>query len=301
MTGFAHPRGSPGVKPSSVEPPFDPVGAAFEGKSVFVTGHTGFKGSWLTLWLRDIGALVTGYALNPPTTPSNFEIASVSDALQDDNRADIRDGARLEGAVWSSRPDVILHLAAQSVVYDGYARPAETFSVNVLGTAVLLDAVQANGRPCAVVIVTSDKCYANDESGRPFNEDDPLGGHRSLQREQSRGNEPVAAAYRQSYFPPSDVERHGIAVATARAGNVVGGGDWTSHGVVADTFIRSRPATQSDSGALTVEPPPVAARSRTLGGIPDPRREADGSWTAATIVGLGIWGLTERMKPRFPS
>ena len=236
MTGFADPRGSPGVKPS-VEPPFDPVGAAFEGKSVFVTGHTGFKGSWLTLWLRDIGALVTGYALNPPTTPSNFEIASVSDALQDDNRADIRDGARLEAAIRSSRPDVILHLAAQSVVYDGYARPAETFSVNVLGTAVLLDAVRAIGRPCAVVIVTSDKCYANDESGRPFNEDDPLGGHDPYSASKA-GTELVAAAYRQSYFPPSDVERHGIAVATARAGNVVGGGDWTSHGVVAD-IVRS--------------------------------------------------------------
>lgn len=209
--------------------------ATFAGRSVFLTGHTGFKGSWLALWLHELGAAVTGYALDPPTSPSNFDRSAVRDVLRADHRADLRDRPALEAAIRSSRPDVVLHLAAQTVVLEGYAAPADTFSVNVVGTAILLDTIRAVGQPCAVVVVSSDKCYANDESGRPFTEDDPLGGEDPYSASKA-GTELVAAAYRASFFPPKDLGRHGVAVATARAGNVIGGGDWTAHGIVADIF-----------------------------------------------------------------
>lgn len=214
----------------------------YAGRSVLITGHTGFKGSWLALWLHELGAVVTGYALDPPTTPSNFVVSSVSDVLAADHRADIRDRAAVEAALRSSRPDVVFHLAAQSVVLDGFADPTETFSVNVLGTAVVLDAIRTVGRPCAVVVVTSDKCYANDESGRPFREGDALGGHDPYSASKA-GTELVAASFRDSYFPATEIERHGVAIATARAGNVIGGGDWTAHGIVAD-LVRSIAAAE---------------------------------------------------------
>jgi len=205
----------------------------FEGLSVLLTGHTGFKGSWLALWLRELGAKVTGFSLDPPTKPSNYLASDVGSILQFDYRADIRDRATLEDAIRSSHPDVIFHLAAQSVVLDGYAQPLETFSVNALGTATLLDTLRTVGQACAVVVVTSDKCYANDESGRAFEEGDPLGG-RDPYSASKAGAELVTAAYREAYFAPGELDRHGVAIATARAGNVIGGGDWTAHGVVAD-------------------------------------------------------------------
>jgi CDP-glucose 4,6-dehydratase len=202
-----------------------------------LTGHTGFKGSWLALWLHHLGARVTGYALDPPTEPSNFAVSAVADVIEADHRADIRDRAALDAVIGSSRPDIVLHLAARTVVLDSYESPAETFSVNVVGTANLLDAIRSAGRPCAVVIVTSDKCYLNDEHGRPFIETDPLGGEDPYSASKA-GTELVAAAYRQSFFPPEDLARHGVPLATARAGNVIAGGDWTPHGIVAD-IVRS--------------------------------------------------------------
>lgn len=211
----------------------DDLRDAFAGRSVFLTGHTGFKGSWLALWLHQLGAEVTGYALDPPTVPSNFERSAIHDVLRADHRADLRDRDRLEEALRASDADVVLHLAAQTVVLEGYASPAETFSVNVVGTAVLLDAIRAVGRRCAVVIVSSDKCYHNDESGRPFVEGDPLGGDDPYSASKA-GTELVAEAYRASFFPPDELDRHGVAVGSARAGNVIGGGDWTAHGIVAD-------------------------------------------------------------------
>lgn len=201
---------------------------------MFITGHTGFKGSWLSLWLNALGARVTGYALAPPTTPSLFETAGVQDDLSRHVEADIRDAGSLESALRASDADVVLHLAAQSVVRIGYAEPLETFSVNVIGTAVVLEAVRAVGRPCAVVVVSSDKCYANDETGRAFVETDPLGGDDPYSASKA-GTEIVVGAWRRSYFPPESHAEHGIAVATARAGNVIGGGDWTPDGIIADT------------------------------------------------------------------
>jgi CDP-glucose 4,6-dehydratase len=209
--------------------------AVLRGRSVFVTGHTGFKGSWLSLWLDTLGATVTGFALDPPTRPSNFEESSIAAVLARDVRGDIRDGEALRKALDISQPDVILHLAARTVVREGYTDPLDTISANVMGTATLLDVVRMRGKPCAVVVVSTDKCYANDESGRAFAEGDALGGDDPYSA--SKGAvELVTHAYRQSFFPPEELDRHGIAVCTARAGNVIGGGDWTPDGLVADVM-----------------------------------------------------------------
>ncbi len=210
-----------------------PFASAFNGRSVLVTGHTGFKGSWLCLWLDRLGAQVSGYALDPPTQPSNFEAARVADVVVSDVRADLRDRAALIAAIEAAQPDLILHLAAQSVVRQGYADPVGTFDVNVMGTVAVLDVVRGLGRPCAVVVVTSDKAYENDGSGRPLTEADRFGGGDPYSASKGAA-EIVTASYRRSFFPPADLARHGVALASARAGNVIGGGDWTADGIVAD-------------------------------------------------------------------
>jgi CDP-glucose 4,6-dehydratase len=210
-----------------------PFAAAYAGRSVLVTGHTGFKGSWLSLWLADLGAHVHGYALAPPTDPALFVLADVAGSLASDKRSDIRDRAALAAVVDAVRPDVVFHLAARTIVREGYADPVGTFDVNVTGTAVLLDVLREAGRPTAVVVVTSDKCYANDGRGVPFSEDDPLGGDDPYSASKA-GQELVAAAFRASYFAAGVSPELGIALATARAGNVIGGGDWTADGLVAD-------------------------------------------------------------------
>jgi CDP-glucose 4,6-dehydratase len=207
----------------------------FSGRSVLVTGHTGFKGSWLSLWLHKLGVEVTGFALEPPTQPNNFVASRVSEVLAREFRADIRDRDAMLQALDASQPELLFHLAAQTVVRESYVNPLETISANVMGTAAILDAVRLRGKPCAVVVVSSDKCYANDESGRTFTEEDPLGGHDPYSA--SKGAvEIVTQSYRDSFFPPDELERHGIAVCSARAGNVIGGGDWTPDGLVADVM-----------------------------------------------------------------
>lgn len=208
---------------------------SFAGRRVLVTGHTGFKGSWLSLWLARRGAIVAGYALEPPTEPSNFVAARVEGLLAEHHVADIRDRDRLQAVIERFRPEVVLHLAAQTVVLDGYAMPQEAFAVNVMGTVNLLDAIRVARHGCAVVAVSTDKVYENDGSGRPFGEADPLGG-RDPYSASKAASELAVAAYRASYFPPELISAHGVALASARAGNVIGGGDWTPHGLVADTF-----------------------------------------------------------------
>src|SRR5829696_3916796 len=200
------------------------VAAAFAGRSVFVTGHTGFKGSWLSLWLSELGARVTGFALAPETEPSLFEAADVVSLLERHVEGDVRDREALATAVREASPDVVLHLAARTVVREGYARPSEAFSVNVDGTTALLDAVRELRRPCAVVVVTSDKCYANDGSGRPFTESDPLGGHDPYSASKA-AQELVTLSYRSSFFDPAtrDPAAPTVRLASGRAGNVVGG------------------------------------------------------------------------------
>lgn len=217
--------------------PLRDLPTAFAEKSVFVTGHTGFKGAWLSLWLSRLGARVTGYSLPPPTHPSTFDAAGVSDVLAQHHEADIRDGARLAQAMRAAAPDVVFHLAAQPLVRLSYAEPRETFDVNVIGTAAVLDAVRTLGRPCAVIVITSDKCYENREHVFGYRETDPLGGFDPYSASKGAA-EIVVASYRQSFFPIERANSHGVRLASVRAGNVIGGGDWAEDRIAAD-IVRS--------------------------------------------------------------
>lgn len=197
------------------------------GRRVLVTGHTGFKGSWLSLWLHSLGAEVTGYALPAPTDPSLFESARIADVIQH-VEGDVRDLGSLRAAVERARPEVIFHLAAQPLVRLSYDEPVETYATNVMGTVHLLEAARQVSGVQAIVCVTSDKCYENREWVWPYRETDPMGGHDPYSS--SKGcAEIVTAAYRSSYFMQG-----GPAVASVRAGNVIGGGDWALDRLVPD-------------------------------------------------------------------
>ena len=206
----------------------EPLSQWYEGRRVFVTGHTGFKGSWLVAWLREAGAVVTGYALPPEAgRPSLFEMAGLSDGITS-VLADVRNRGALEASLRAAEPEIVLHLAAQSLVRRSYAEPVATFDTNVVGTAQLLDLVRAHESVRAVVVVTSDKCYENQDLERGYREDDPMGGHDPYSA--SKGcQELVTAAFRRSFLAGA-----GIPTATARAGNVIGGGDWAQDRLVAD-------------------------------------------------------------------
>jgi CDP-glucose 4,6-dehydratase len=204
-------------------------GRFWAGRRVFLTGHTGFKGSWLALWLHALGSRVAGYALAPDTEPSLYVQARV-DALVESTEADVRDGAALRRAVAAARPEVVIHLAAQAQVRQSYREPVHTFATNVMGTAHLLEAVREVGGVKAVLVVTSDKCYDNPGHATAFTEDDRLGGHDPYSSSKACA-ELVAAAYRASFF---DGVADAPALATARAGNVIGGGDWSTERLVPD-------------------------------------------------------------------
>ena len=213
----------------------------WKDRRVFVTGHTGFKGSWLCLWLNHVGAKVTGYALEPPTDPSLFELARISELI-DHHTGDVRDLESLEKALGEARPEVVFHMAAQSLVLYSYEEPVETFSTNVLGTVHLLDAVRRVPSVKAVVAVTSDKCYFNEEWAWGYREDDRLGGHDPYSGSKGAA-ELVITAYQNAFFHP---ERNpGLAaVGSARAGNVIGGGDWAVDRLVPDimtSLLKSEP------------------------------------------------------------
>lgn len=204
----------------------------WKNRRVFLTGHTGFKGSWLSLWLHMLGADVTGYALDPPTKLSLFEQANIANTVRS-IRGDIRDYASLHAAIREFRPEIILHLAAQSVVRRSYEDPIETYSSNVMGTVHLFEAVRQLKLPCAIVNVTSDKCYANQEWIWGYRENEPMGGHDPYSN--SKGcAELVTAAFQQSFFPPAQFKQHQVALGSARAGNAIGGGDWTSDQLIPD-------------------------------------------------------------------
>jgi CDP-glucose 4,6-dehydratase len=200
---------------------------SWRGRRVFLTGHTGFKGGWLALWLASKGAEVRGYALDPCTQPNLFTDAKVGSVIED-LRGDIRDGAKLDKAMHEFAPEVVFHMAAQPLVRYSYTDPIGTYETNVIGTARVLDALRSCPSVRAVVSVTTDKCYENRETHRPYREDDPLGGYDPYSSSKACA-ELVSAAYRQSFL----AER-GVAVATARAGNVIGGGDWSTDRLIPD-------------------------------------------------------------------
>jgi CDP-glucose 4,6-dehydratase len=204
----------------------------WKNKRVFITGHTGFKGSWLLLWLQAMGADVTGFSLPAPTEPSLFEQARLRE-LATHIEGDVRDYDQLRIAVADAQPEVVFHLAAQPLVRLSYEQPVETYATNVMGTVHLLESIRHAGGVKAVVAVTSDKCYENREWVWPYRETDPMGGHDPYSN--SKGcAELVISAFRRSYFQPSEIGNGGVALASVRAGNVIGGGDWASDRLVPD-------------------------------------------------------------------
>jgi CDP-glucose 4,6-dehydratase len=203
----------------------------WRGRRVLLTGHTGFKGAWLALWLQSLGAHVTGFADGVPTQPSLFELARVGERM-DSIDGDVRDHRQAADALAEADPEVVIHMAAQSLVRRSFAQPRETFQTNVMGTVNLLDAVRTQGaRVRAVVNVTSDKCYENREWEWGYREDEPMGGHDPYSSSKGAA-ELVTAAYRRSFFAAPDGPR----VASARAGNVIGGGDWGEDRLLPDVM-----------------------------------------------------------------
>jgi CDP-glucose 4,6-dehydratase len=202
----------------------------WSGTRVFLTGHTGFKGAWLTLWLASLGARVTGYSLDAPTTPNLFNVARVRESLAVHHHSDILDLQNLQAAILQASPDVILHMAAQSLVRASYHEPLLTHATNVMGTAHVLEAARRAASVKAVVIITSDKCYENLERGHPYRESDPLGGHDPYSASKACA-ELVTGSYRTSFAS----EHNGrLQIASGRAGNVIGGGDWAADRLIPD-------------------------------------------------------------------
>lgn len=204
-------------------------GGAYRGKSVWLSGHTGFKGSWLATWLLQLGARVHGFALLPPTNPSLFEQLGLAAQLAHEI-GDVRDAAAVAKSISNAAPDFVFHLAAQPLVRFSYEQPVETYATNVMGTVHVLDALRPSQRPCAAVFVTTDKCYENREWLHAYREEDPLGGYDPYSSSKAAA-EIAIAAYRRSFF-----QSHPVKIASARAGNVIGGGDWALDRIVPDSI-----------------------------------------------------------------
>ena len=202
----------------------------WQGRKVFITGHTGFKGSWLSLWLQQLGAKVTGYSLEPPTTPSIFESAKVSAVIENSINGNICDAKLFTSSMQQAKPEIIIHMAAQSLVRDSYTDPVGTYATNVMGTVNMLEAVRNTPSVRAVLNITTDKCYENKEWVWGYRENEPMGGHDPYSSSKACA-ELISSAYRNSFLV-----NEGIALATARAGNVIGGGDWAKDRIVPDAM-----------------------------------------------------------------
>lgn len=205
----------------------------FRGKSVLVTGHTGFKGSWLCLWLSKLGAMIHGYSLPPETEPNHYTEARIQELLASEYLGDIRDKSDFTEYIHEVKPDCIFHLAAQPIVRRSYHEPVETFETNVMGSIYLMDALRALDHPCTVVMITSDKCYLNKHQIWGYRECDPLGGQDPYSASKAAA-EVAIASYRDSYFPPEKIGEHKVHLASVRAGNVIGGGDWAEDRIIPD-------------------------------------------------------------------
>lgn len=221
------------------------------GKKVLMTGHTGFKGSWLSLWLQNIGVELIGYSLPPPTRPSLFDLAQVGKGMVSID-GDIRDFSRLKQVLTDYGPEIVIHMAAQSLVLRSYLNPIETYATNVMGTVHLLEAIRQVDGVKVVINVTSDKCYKNYEWVWGYREDEPMEGHDPYSN--SKGcAELVTSAFRNSFFHPSRSDQHGVALASVRAGNVIGGGDWAEDRLIPDimrAMIERRPVVIRNPNAV---------------------------------------------------
>lgn len=214
----------------------------WKGKKVLVTGHTGFKGSWLSLWLQNAGAHVIGYSLQPTSEPSLFTSLNIADSMHS-IIGDIRDRENLQSVFIEHRPEIVFHMAAQALVRYSYNNPVETYSTNVMGVVNVFEAVRASDCVRVVVNITSDKCYENKEWLWGYREDEPMGGYDPYSS--SKGcAEIITSAYRKSYFNPGDYAKHNTGIASARAGNVIGGGDWAEDRLIPDMI---RAATTGSS------------------------------------------------------
>ena len=212
--------------------------AFWKGRKVLLTGHTGFKGSWLALWLQQVGAEVCGYSINVPTEPSLYETARIADGMAS-IMGDVRDLASLRAAIENATPEIVIHMAAQSLVRKSYAEPVSTYDTNVMGTVNVLEATRRTGSIRVVIIVTSDKCYDNDERQHGYAEEEAMGGHDPYSSSKACA-ELITSAYRKSFFNGTGTDRHRTHVATARAGNVIGGGDWAEDRLIPDIVKASR-------------------------------------------------------------
>lgn len=235
VTEQQQPSGAAAQSPASDS--CDLFGGFYRGKRVLVTGHTGFKGSWLSIWLHNLGAEVIGVSLDPATERDNFVLSGIGRRIAADIRADVRDAAGMQAIFQTYRPEIVFHLAAQPLVRLSYECPVETYETNLMGTLHILEAIRRTESVRVGVMITTDKCYENKEQIWGYREDEPMGGYDPYSS--SKGAAEIAiSSWRRSFFSPSDYARHGKSIASVRAGNVIGGGDWAQDRIIPDC-IRS--------------------------------------------------------------